>query len=356
MELYHIPQQSRRDKLRVGDLQGREEFNRSAVSVLKGSRFLKPAQELLDGICDVGFGDKFEVACGLMMDPNLVHHSSASGGHMAKRLRLISLLDEVYKRYKQYYQQIQEVIASFDTVAGAAPFATLDLKAMYKHFCNLNNAITDQLHFLVQPQLTKKEYKGIYGQRAVNNMDDQPVWRPQRGLPKQAVTVLRVWLFDHFLHPYPTDMDKQMLANQTGLSRNQVSNWFINARVRLWKPMVEEVHTLETRQLPKTSSDIQDLRNSFHSCPPKRAKNDNKYSDHHMMEGNKEHMNFYDSFSIYSASANRGVSLTLGLHQNNNATAFPWTANGSSQRFVIGGLDGQNREIIGGQFLHEFGC
>ncbi|KAI3732625.1 hypothetical protein L1987_63832 [Smallanthus sonchifolius] len=190
---------------------------------------------------------------------------------------------------------------------------------MSKHLCNLNNAITNQLHFLVQPQLAKEE--GFYGQRAVNDMAHQPVWRPQRGLPKQAVTV---------------------------------SNWFINARVRVWKPMVEEVHTLETRQLPKTSSDVQDLRNSFPSCPPKRAKNDNKYSDHHMMEGNKEHMNFYDSFSIYSASANRGVSLTLGLHQN-NATVSPWTTNGSSQRFVIGSLDGQNREIIGGQFLHEFG-
>lgn len=27
----------------------------------------------------------------------------------------------------------------------------------------------------------------------------------------------------------------------------QVSNWFINARVRVWKPMVEEIHTLETK-------------------------------------------------------------------------------------------------------------
>lgn len=27
----------------------------------------------------------------------------------------------------------------------------------------------------------------------------------------------------------------------------QVSNWFINARVRVWKPMVEEIHMLETR-------------------------------------------------------------------------------------------------------------
>ena len=31
----------------------------------------------------------------------------------------------------------------------------------------------------------------------------------------------------------------------------QVSNWFINARVRLWKPMMEEIHNLEMRQVHK---------------------------------------------------------------------------------------------------------
>uniref|UniRef100_J3LB16 Homeobox domain-containing protein n=1 Tax=Oryza brachyantha TaxID=4533 RepID=J3LB16_ORYBR len=40
---------------------------------------------------------------------------------------------------------------------------------------------------------------------------------------------------------YPKDSEKEMLAARSGLSRNQVSNWFINARVRLWKPMIEEM-------------------------------------------------------------------------------------------------------------------
>lgn len=35
---------------------------------------------------------------------------------------------------------------------------------------------------------------------------------------------------------------------------NQVSNWFINARVRIWKPMVEEIHTLETKGLADSNS------------------------------------------------------------------------------------------------------
>ncbi|XP_031126623.1 BEL1-like homeodomain protein 7 [Ipomoea triloba] len=70
-------------------------------------------------------------------------------------------------------------------------------------------------------------------------------WRPQRGLPESSVSILRAWLFEHFLHPYPKDSDKAMLARQTGLTRGQVSNWFINARVQLWKPMVEEIYKEE---------------------------------------------------------------------------------------------------------------
>lgn len=70
-------------------------------------------------------------------------------------------------------------------------------------------------------------------------------WRPQRGLPETAVSVLRAWLFEHFLHPYPKDSEKIMLARQTGLTRSQVANWFINARVRLWKPMIEDMYKEE---------------------------------------------------------------------------------------------------------------
>jgi hypothetical protein len=70
-------------------------------------------------------------------------------------------------------------------------------------------------------------------------------WRPQRGLPENSVSILRAWLFEHFLNPYPKDSEKLTLARQTGLSRSQIANWFINARVRLWKPMVEDMYKEE---------------------------------------------------------------------------------------------------------------
>ncbi|XP_044473786.1 BEL1-like homeodomain protein 9 [Mangifera indica] len=394
-------------------------------SILRGSKFLKPAQQLLEEICDVGqaiYAEKMTVHSSLM-DPPLVNLSSSGlvddplgvgegSENTSKKSRLLSMLDEVYWRYKQYYQQMQAVVASFEYVAGlgnAAPYANLALKAMSKHFRSLTNAITNQLQFTnkVQGQINhgKEEAatfgssdRGLYGHRAAHNsgfLERQPVWRPQRGLPERAVTVLRAWLFEHFLHPYPTDTDKIMLAKQTGLSRSQVSNWFINARVRLWKPMVEEIHMLETRQNQKASHgeernadrpmDRLPSSNSlpsenpststhrFPDTPSKRTRNE--FPDIPVGEG---HPNLsYDSMSRHPHAAvgvsmgggSSGVSLTLGLHQNHGIGISEPYPSMSVQRFglglettnegyVLGGYEAQNRhfgrDVVGGQLLHDF--
>ncbi|CAL5420196.1 unnamed protein product [Camellia sinensis] len=391
---------------------GTNDLSRSSVplgpftgygSILKGSRFLKPAQQLLEEICDVGLGiyaEKITEDSGLMDAPveNLggsgVVEESVSGEQRKKKSRLISMLNEVYRRYKYYYQQMQAVVASFESVAGlsnAAPYANLALKAMSKHFRSLKNAITDQLQFTNKDQNDPKDETprlgipdALYSQRPVHNLgflENQPVWRPQRGLPERAVNVLRAWLFEHFLHPYPTDTDKIMLAKQTGLSRSQVSNWFINARVRLWKPMVEEIHMLETRQTQKAMqrddqnadrpSDPSDhlppgtsLASENPSTSTKRTRND--FPNTSM--GTEEPMSLsYGNLSRHHGGG--GVSLTLGLHQNNgiglSEPTFPLNAarrfglDPNSEGYVMGGsFEAQNRQfgrdVIGGQFLHDF--
>ncbi|KAI9308946.1 hypothetical protein BJ944DRAFT_246136 [Cunninghamella echinulata] len=65
--------------------------------------------------------------------------------------------------------------------------------------------------------------------------------RKRRGnLPRAVTSVLREWLANHKQHPYPTDEEKLALAQQTHLTLNQVSNWFINARRRILITMLEE--------------------------------------------------------------------------------------------------------------------
>ncbi|KAE9177661.1 hypothetical protein PF002_g24251, partial [Phytophthora fragariae] len=48
--------------------------------------------------------------------------------------------------------------------------------------------------------------------------------------------------FEHNLHhPYPTEEEKEWLAQQGGITLEQVNNWFINTRGRKWKPMLNKL-------------------------------------------------------------------------------------------------------------------
>lgn len=178
---------------------------------------------------------------------------------------LLSMLDEIDRRYKQYSQHMQIVVSSFDLIAGCGAsnrYTALALRVISNQFHCLRDAVNRQIK-AVRRSLEEQDTGdngssvGISRLRFVDQrlrqqrtlqqfgMLQQNAWRPQRGLPESSVSVLRAWLFEHFLHPYPKDSDKFMLAKQAGLTRSQVSNWFINARVRLWKPMVEEMYKEE---------------------------------------------------------------------------------------------------------------
>ncbi|KAK4844570.1 hypothetical protein QYF36_021795 [Acer negundo] len=255
---------------------------------VRNSKYLGPAQDLLNEFCSLGTkqNDALQKLKTTQQktkqrdDENNIAGSSSSSRKQSlhslefmelqkRKTKLLSMLDEVDRRYRHYCDQMKAVVSSFEEVAGhgaAKVYSALASKAMSRHFRCLRDGIVNQIQATrkamgekdpVAPGTTRGETprlrildQNLRQQRAFQQMSmmESHPWRPQRGLPERSVSVLRAWLFEHFLHPYPSDVDKHILARQTGLSRSQVSNWFINARVRLWKPMVEEMYLEETKE------------------------------------------------------------------------------------------------------------
>uniref|UniRef100_A0A1D1YJ75 BEL1-like homeodomain protein 4 n=1 Tax=Anthurium amnicola TaxID=1678845 RepID=A0A1D1YJ75_9ARAE len=256
------------------------------MNMLRHSKYAQAAQELLEEFCSVARGQlkgsRKGKHPGSATNPNPsstaagASTSSAPAGsssstkdppplspadrfdHQRKKAKLLSMLDEVDRRYNHYCEQMQMVVNSFDSVMGfgaATPYTALAQKAMSRHFRCLKDAIAAQLKHTCDllgekdgastsgitkgetPRLKLLE-QSLRQQRAFHQigMMEQEAWRPQRGLPERSVNILRGWLFEHFLHPYPSDADKHLLARQTGLSRNQVRPISSNLRALIKIP------------------------------------------------------------------------------------------------------------------------
>ncbi|KAH0695393.1 hypothetical protein KY285_022490 [Solanum tuberosum] len=257
----------------------------SFVSAIGNSKYLKPTQSLLEELVCIGgktidsSNEKFirrlsrnskkgSLSLRAMLKGEIPPSNELFNERhelYVKIMKLIVLLEEVERRYEQYYQHMEEVTSTFEVIAafGAGKaYTVLALQAMSRHFCCLRDAIISQINVIRQKMLrdvpkisSGLSHLSLFEKETLQNrislqqlgiiQGNRQAWRPIRGLPETSVAILRSWLFEHFLHPYPNDSEKLMLSSQTGLSKNQVSNWFINARVRLWKPMIEEMYKEE---------------------------------------------------------------------------------------------------------------
>ncbi|WOL13254.1 hypothetical protein Cni_G22023 [Canna indica] len=345
---------------------------------LRNSRFLRPAQELLREFCSLADESSSskkrqskaaatrEVGGGTKPPPNFLPSMDLPELQKMKS-KLLSMLEEVDMVYRRYSEQMRTVVQSFEAVAGegaARVYSTLASTAMSRHFRCLRDGILSQLgevrkaigekdEAAAAPGATRRETprlklldRCMRQHRAFQQglMEPHP-WRPQRGLPERAVSVLRAWLFEHFLHPYPNDSDKHILARQTGLSRSQVSNWFINARVRLWKPMVEEMYAEEMKEFDQaataTPNEQEEDTGNPNPNPDSLPSFDHKplpppLPEQHLIDSDSltsivhsnRHCRQVEGFDIAGAShmdfsysgsngSRTGVSLTLGLQHHN---------------------------------------
>ncbi|CAH2060902.1 unnamed protein product [Thlaspi arvense] len=346
--------------------------------------YLKAAQELLNEIVAVGNGCRGatqeqqmnkESAIYEVGDNNGVHIPGAAACRQelqAKKVKLISMVKKVEQRYKQYHNQMQTIISSFEQAAGlgsANSYTHMAEETISKQFRAVKDMICLQIKH-INKLLGEKECEGLsLGDDQLRQFGKMPhnhsnAWRTQRGLPETAVSILRAWLFHHFLHPYPKDLDKEMLAKQTGLTKSQVSNWFINARVRVWKPMVEEMYMEEmnidatrkrgnlndhtnkgsSSQKPYNNTTSDESLNSilpvFHQgFIENEIPMQNSSSSCSIVTFNKQHVSqanlihFNGRFENNHAMVGNSVSLSLGLHhscdQTFNSIQFGSISNGT---------------------------
>ncbi|KAF8670487.1 hypothetical protein HU200_050503 [Digitaria exilis] len=234
---------------------------------------------MLHGVADVAADSCSGATTSVVSSNRLMAPSSERGGERrgeAQRVKndLLKLLQLMDDKYNQCLDEIQSTTAKFNALmhsAGGgggggggvsniyAPFAHRAVSAVYDGLrrriageimaaasratatcwgeSSSSSAAVTTTERSWESSFIKKHWAAQQRRRG-----EQQCWRPQRGLPEKCVAVLKAWLFDNFLHPYPKDHEKEVLAARSGLTRNQVSNWFINARVRLWKPMIEEMY------------------------------------------------------------------------------------------------------------------
>ncbi|KAL3633522.1 hypothetical protein CASFOL_022284 [Castilleja foliolosa] len=252
-------------------------FNSYKQIQVPESRFIHAMQEILAEIARYALGNSermnFDFSDGadggggahtFMSQNNALEEREV----VARKKHLLSLLQVVDDRYNQCMDEIHTVTSAFHAVTELDPnlHARFVLPTISFMFKNLRERISSNIlalgannnHNEGETREDKSfETRFIQRQWALQQLSkrDPLLWRPQRGLPENSVSVLRAWMFQNFLHPYPKDAEKHLLALKSGLTRNQVSNWFINARVRLWKPMIEEMYSEMNRRKARRSED-----------------------------------------------------------------------------------------------------
>ncbi len=93
-------------------------------------------------------------------------------------------------------------------------------------------------HLNAKIQQMKETVKRKYGAKVPELVEVCAKKQRRVNLPRSGVEVMEQWFGRHWDSPYPSEEEKRALAAQANLKEDQVSNWFVNARKRNWRPLV----------------------------------------------------------------------------------------------------------------------
>lgn len=112
-----------------------------------------------------------------------------------------------------------------------------------KMLMQMRKTALDTLHSVAE--VSERTFGGFTGKKPMRSLghqgpieeDEDEGTAPKKGaasarFPRAAVKLLKDWMIAHIDHPYPTEEEKEALAQQTNLSLNQISNWMANTRRR----------------------------------------------------------------------------------------------------------------------------
>ncbi|XP_024313068.1 homeobox protein BEL1 homolog isoform X2 [Brachypodium distachyon] len=382
--------------------------------LLNSSRYMGPARELLAELCSLtdhaartpkAGGGQWDVEANYSAswDNNsnpgaLLSYSSMDLLALQRRkARLLSMVQEVDRRYRRYREQMRATELSFDAVAGtgaAQVYTKLAMRAMSRHFRSLRDALVRQVRALRKTMGEGDTTGGLFAAPGASRGDtprlrvlDQCLrqqrafqqsggttesypWRPQRGLPERAVAVLRSWLFEHFLHPKKNKTGIQMTWTSTSWRAKPGCQ---EARVRLWKPMIEEMYTEEeTKEQGGGNGGGKTIPDDHHGntgaawaatrpitgeIPPHRLGGSSCFvSAAPIIPANDGQQLFHS----YLSSNGGAVSLTLGLQQRQQQPAMMIMQQRSSS-LMLGAGDQEEEEdvvlpyrnLMGSELLHD---
>ncbi|VVB10602.1 unnamed protein product [Arabis nemorensis] len=244
-----------------------KDISNNVSQVIFGSKYLHSVQEILSHFATYSLD-------GLENNPQRFHSGAANSAFNSCYDNVTEFIDDGFnsseaglgstsqrQALEAKKNEIHTVVSAFHAATELDPqlhtrFAIQTISFLYK---NLRERISKKILAMgsvLERGKEKSQENSMFHQQCLLQQlkrKNHQIWRPQRGLPEKSVSVLRTWMFQNFLHPYPKDSEKHLLAIRSGLTRSQVSNWFINARVRLWKPMIEEMYAeMNKRKLNST--------------------------------------------------------------------------------------------------------